>query len=223
MKQLVLDMGLPTAPTLANFVVGDNAAMLEHLQRWLRGEVSNVPTYLWGGRGSGKSHLLQAVASELLGQGARLGWLDATVHGERHFNESWSAILLDDLHCYTPVQQQQAFNWLINAQTQQCPVLATGEHAPVALLLRDDLRTRLGWGHVYGLQLLDEVAQREVLRQSAIARGLLLGDEVLDYMLKRFSRDLGSLMELLQQMDYYAMQTQRSMTIPLIKSMMDNA
>ena len=47
-------------------------------------------------------------------------------------------------------------------------------------------------------------------------------DEVLDYMLHRFSRDLGSLMELLTQLDGYALQTQRAITIPLIRSMLEN-
>ena len=223
MKQLVLDIGLPTGPTLANFSAGTDTALLQHVGVWLQGGASNVPTYVWGAQGSGKTHILLAVAAELHSQGARLGWLDAEVHSERLFNESWSAILLDDVHRYTAAQQQQAFNWLINAQTHQCPVLAAGDTAPVALPLRDDLRTRLGWGHVFGLQPLDEPAQRAVLRQSAQARGLTLSDEVLDYMLNRFSRDMGSLMELLQRMDRYALQTQRAITIPLIKSMMDNA
>lgn len=44
----------------------------------------------------------------------------------------------------------------------------------------------------------------------------------MDFMLTRFSRDLGSLMQLLELMDGYALQTQRAITIPLIKSMLEN-
>ena len=91
------------------------------------------------------------------------------------------------------------------------------------LALREDLRTRLGWGHVLGLQLLDEVQSRAVLRQAADARGLDLSDEVMDFTLRRFSRDLGSLMQLLDGLDRYALQTQRALTIPLVKSMLENA
>ena len=47
-------------------------------------------------------------------------------------------------------------------------------------------------------------------------------ETALDYMLHRFSRDLGSLMELLTQLDGYALQTQRAITIPLIRSMLEN-
>jgi len=139
------------------------------------------------------------------------------------FDARWSAVLMDDVHAYDSAQQQTAFNWFVNAQAQQVAVLAAGSLPPADLQLRDDLRSRLGWGHVFSLQALDESQRRSVLCQQAKARGIALSDEVVDFMLTRFSRDLGSLMELLDLMDGYALQTQRAITIPLIKSMMDNA
>jgi DnaA family protein len=90
------------------------------------------------------------------------------------------------------------------------------------LQLRDDLRSRLGWGHVYSLHVPDDDARRAVLRQAADARGLFLSDEVMSYMLNRFSRDLSSLMQLLDNLDQYALQTRRAITIPLLKSMLEN-
>ncbi len=229
MKQLALDIGMSTGPALGNFCAGPNTAALRHLELWVGAKAntsantrSPVPTYLWGPTGSGKSHLLKAAREALREQGARVGWLDAGIHEAPEFNESWAAVLLDDVHLYTATQQHTAFNWFVNAQTLQRPVLAAGEYAPVELKLRDDLRTRLGWGHIFGLLPLSEPERRAVLRQSADARGVFLSDEVMDYMLTRFSRDLGSLMELLELLDGYALQTKRAITIPLIKSMMDN-
>jgi DnaA family protein len=61
-----------------------------------------------------------------------------------------------------------------------------------------------------------------VLRQNADERGIFLSDEVMDFILNRFSRDLGSLVQLLDQLDGYALQTQRAITIPLLKSMLEN-
>jgi DnaA family protein len=139
------------------------------------------------------------------------------------FDETWAAVLMDDVHLFTASQQHTAFNWFVHAQTLQRPVIAAGEWSPTELKLRDDLRTRLGWGHVFGLQLLSEEQSRAVLRQAADARGLFLSDEVMDFTLRRFSRDLGSLMELLDLLDRYALQTKRAITIPLIKSMLETA
>jgi DnaA family protein len=178
---------------------------------------------LWGASGSGKTHLLKAVKEALHEQGAMVGWLDASVLTPPDYDETWAAVLMDEVHLYTAVQQHAAFNWFINAQTYQRGVLAAGGLPPADLKLRDDLRTRLGWGHIFQLHLLDETERRTVLRLAADARGLFLSEEVMDFMLNRFSRDLGSLMELLDLMDGYALQTKRGITIPLIKSMMDNS
>jgi DnaA family protein len=232
MKQLALDIGLATGPTLANFFAGPNEAAWRHLQLWV-GEKSGVaprspvPTYLWGPGGCGKTHLLKAVREALREQGASsrnaVGWMDAATLEPPEYNEAWVLVLLDDVHLYTAQQQQAAFNWFVNAQTQQISVLAAGELPPSELKLREDLRTRLGWGHVFALQVLDESARRAVLRRAADARGVFLGDDVMDFMLTRFSRDLGSLMELLDLLDGYALRSKRAITIPLIKAMMDDA
>ena len=223
MKQFALDIGLETAPTLASFFAGPNEPALGHLRLWAGSPTrSPVPTYLWGAAGSGKTHLLRAVQHALREQGASAGWLDATVHEPPEYNPDWSVLLLDDVQLFTAVQQHAAFNWFVNAQTHQRGVLAAGLLPPADLALREDLRTRLGWGHVFHLQVLSEPERRAVLRQEADARGVFLGDEVMDFMLTRFSRDLGHLMALLGQLDGYALQTKRAITIPLIKSMLED-
>ena len=228
MKQIALDIGLSTGPTLQSFFPGPNKAVHQHLGLWVGEKTSTatrspVPTYLWGPGGSGKTHLLKAVREALREQGAVVGWLDATDLEPGLFSETWAAVVFDDVHRYSAVQQQAAFNWFVNAQTHQRWVVGAGDLPPAALQVRDDLRTRLGWGHVFGLKVLSEPERRAVLRQAADARGVFLGDEVMDFMLTRFSRDLGSLMELLNLIDGYAMQTKRAITIPLIRSMMDNS
>jgi DnaA-homolog protein len=223
MKQIALDIGLARVPSLAGFCAGPNEAVLAHVRVWAGNPTrSPVPTYLWGASGSGKTHLLRAVGESLREQGALAGWLDASVHEPPGFDERWAVVLFDEVHLYTAVQQHAAFSWFVSAQALQRGVLAAGAVPPADLKLREDLRTRLAWGHVFGLQVLSEPERRAVLRQAADARGVFLGDDVMDYMLTRFSRDLGSLMQLLEQLDGYALQTQRAITIPLIRAMLEN-
>ena len=224
MKQIALDIGLASPPSFTNFFAGPNETALKHLELWAGNSLrSPVPTYLWGEPGSGKTHLLKAVSEALREQGASVGWLDASMLEPPDFSEKWAAVILDDCHLYTAVQA--AFNWFVNALNAADGhprwVLAAGNAPPADLALREDLRTRLGWGHVFALQALTEPERRAVLRKEADARGVFLSDEVMDFMLTRFSRDLGSLMELLELMDGYALQTQRAITIPLIKSMLE--
>lgn len=226
MKQIALDIGLATGPTLHNFFAGPNLDALQHLQLWAGNDKrSPVPTYVWGVSGSGKTHLLRAVQAALRDQGSAVGWMDASVAEPTAFDDAWRVVILDDAHLFTAVQQHAAFNWFVNATTpsdgQQRWVLAAGSVPPSDLALREDLRTRLGWGHIFQLQVLSEAERRAVLRQQADDRGVFLSDEVMDFMLNRFSRDLSSLIQLLNQLDVYALQTQRAITIPLIKAMLD--
>ena len=227
MKQIALDIGLASGPTLHNFLAGPNQEALHHMQLWAGSDKrSPVPTYVWGESGSGKTHLLRAVQTALLDQGQTVGWLDAGVAEPRGFDDAWRVVIMDDVHLYSAVQQQAAFNWFVNATTpsdgQQRWVLAAGHVPPSDLALREDLRTRLGWGHIFQLQVLNEAERRAVLRQQADERGVFLSDDVMDFMLSRFSRDLSSLIQLLDQLDRYALQTQRAITIPLVKSMLEN-
>lgn len=227
MKQMALDIGLASQPSFSNFFAGPNEAAIRHLELWAADPLSSpMPTYIWGEPGSGKTHLLKAFSEILHEQGGRVGWMDASTLEAPEFDESWVAVILDECHLYNAVQQQGAFNWFVNAMSSadghpRC-VLAAGDLPPADLALREDLRTRLGWGLVFELRSLTDKERRAVLRREADARGIFLSEDAMDFMLNRFSRDLGSLMQLLDKLDSYALQTKRAITVPLIKSMLEN-
>jgi len=86
--------------------------------------------------------------------------------------------------------------------------------------MRDDLRTRLGWGLSFALQPLSEADARLALQQEAARRGVSLNDDVLGYLLTHHERDLGSLMRLLDRLDRFALTQHRGVTIPLLKQML---
>jgi DnaA family protein len=98
---------------------------------------------------------------------------------------------------------------------------SAGRLPPVDLQVREDLRTRLGWGPVHAVRPLAETGTRDALRQEAGRRGVTLGDDVLDYILARFARDLKSLMHLLHRLDGFALSEKRAITVPLLKRMLN--
>jgi DnaA-homolog protein len=225
MQQFTLDVAVDTSPTLSSFHAIGNEAVHQHLRLWLGSpRRSPVPIYMHGESGTGKTHLLRGLAHGLDEKSESYGWMDASAQDLPSFDPAWRAVLLDDVHRYTSVQQHAAFNWFVQSSVggSNCSVIAAGEIAPVHLLVRDDLKSRLGWGDIFMLNTLSDAAQREVLKRSAHARGLHLGDEVLDYMSVRFSRDLANLMQWLDKLDQYALQTKRAITVPLLKEMLVN-
>lgn len=247
MRQLLLDLGSSTVPGLDAFVTGgqaQNEALLAWLAGWPAVEGPLSPAYIWGAPGSGKTHLLRAMVERALGLGFGVIWLNAQTC------QMWDAAqpgaptlaLLDDCDRLDADSQHLAFKLFIESaaasaarETGATPaqsaadepleagelfILAAGRLPVVDLPVRDDLRTRLGWGLSFALQPLDEAGVRDVLQQAAQRRGMALSEEVLAYLLSRHERDLGSLMALLDRLDDYALTEHRLVTIPLLKQML---
>jgi DnaA family protein len=129
-------------------------------------------------------------------------------------------LVFDDAHAFDAAQQQAAFSLFVDATGRGAAVLAAGSVPPIDLAVREDLRTRLGWGHVFALAPLGDNEVRAALRREADRRGTFLSDEVMDYLLNRFARDLKHLMAQLDRLDEFSLSTKRAITVPLLKQML---
>lgn len=217
MKQIPLAIGPDPLPTFDSFLPGSNGAALEHLRRLA---MPSAPVYLWGPSGSGKTHLLRALAHACQQAGQRVGWFDAADATPWPLQPDWSLVIIDRCDALDAAAQQAAFALFVEAATEGVQVAAAGRLPPVDLPLRDDLRTRLGWGHVFAMQPLGEAETRAALRREGDRRGVLLSDEVMDHLLTRFPRDLKHLMSLLDRLDEFALARSRAITVPLLKTML---
>ena len=220
MKQIPLAILEPPQPRLEGFVAGDNAAALAHLQALAPGA---APVYLWGPAGSGKTHLLRALAARWQDAGRRVAAFGPATPPPWTLPEGLALCLIDDCQALDAALQHAAFALFVQSAGAAVAVAAAGSLPPVDLPLREDLRTRLGWGHVFALQPLGEAHTRSALRREADRRGLFLPDEVLEHLLARFPRDLGTLMALLDRLDHYALLQQRRITLPLLRRMLADA
>ncbi len=217
MRQVPLPLVPQPLASFDSFVEGANALLVA----LLRAEIPPCsPVYLWGPGGSGKTHLLRALGHACQQQGLGVTRFDAQAPVPWSFDPSVSLLLLDDVHLLPTQAQREAFALLVEAQSHGVPWAAAGPVPPVDLPLRDDLRSRLGWGQVHAVQPLSEAQTRAVLRREADRRGVFLSDEVMDYLLSRFARDLGHLMQMLDRLDEYALAHARALTVPLLRQML---
>jgi DnaA family protein len=217
MRQAPLDLGPEPDPTFDSFLPGANAAALQHLRTV---GASAAPVYLWGPSGSGKTHLLQALAARVRGSGGVVGSFEPARAWPWTLDPRWALVTVDRCEELPDSAQRAAFTLFEDAVAEGVPFAAAGRLPPVDLPLRDDLRTRLGWGHVFALTALSESETRAALRREADRRAIFLSDEVMGHLLTRFPRDLASLMHVLDRVDRFSLAKSRAVTVPLLRQML---
>lgn len=213
MKQLVLDLGADYAHSLDSFEFGRNAE-LAHLMRQFADRSSREHfAYLWGESAAGKTHLLQALAATPY---ARYIRHDAP-EGAFAYAADTSLYLLDDCDRLPPAAQIDAFALFNQIRDHGAFMVCSGSVAPAVLPVREDLRTRMGWGLIYQIHALSDDEKVAALRHAAASRGLTLSPGVLPYLLSHFRRDMRSLSTMLDSLDQYSLETQRPITLPLLR------
>lgn len=210
MRQLPLDLHRRPAPTLGNFVAGDNAEIVALAHRLAEGDRRTRFVYLWGPAGAGRSHLLQALAP--WGRSAcATGEVPATA-------ADGDLLLVDDCQRLDAAGQQALFGLYNQIQAGVAATLVvTGDAPPLAMRLREDLRTRLGWGLVLQMRLLDDHHKAAALERHARSRGVALGRDLIPYLLAHHDRDIRSLIALFDALDRYGYERKRPLNLPLLR------
>ncbi|NJM32404.1 MAG: AAA family ATPase [Limnobacter sp.] len=222
MQQLLLDVFTPPKPTLVNFLVGDNAqvinaldALAQHHQGAQAGSPDFPVIYLYGSPGCGKSHLLRAIANQL----------DTRVlpgNSRFVFRPEQGCLIIDDVAQLTPYSQVQVFNAFNSHVAGTAPgiIVLADALPPQALPVREDLKTRILAGLCLRVQPLSDHEKTAALNQMATERGLQLSEEVLDYALKNFRRDMGSLIAVLDGLDRFSLEQQKPVSLYLLRHWM---
>jgi DnaA family protein len=221
MRQLALGLASAPAPSFDNFFPGRNVEAVSALQSLASGQSGEHFVYLWGERGCGRSHLLRAAVSAASSRGMIARYVAA---GELLPAEEDGVRLLavDDVEKLDAPSQLEFFRLYNALRENQGAVLAAGDGAPARLYLRADLLTRLGWGLVFQVHALSDGDKRTALKRHAAARAFELRDEIVEYLLRHLKRDLPSLMNVLEALDRYSLETKRPITLPLLRELLQS-
>lgn len=212
-KQLVLDLIPVPAPTFANFVAGRNVEALAALRSRLEpaAELPARIVYLWGVAGSGKTHLIRACLG--------MGYTPLMSTPSSGSMDVANRFAVDAVETLDDDSQQALFDLINRLQMSPGLLIASGNAAPRDLTLRRDLASRLGSGLVFQLHPLSDSEKADALRAHAHSRGFPLRDEVIVYLLRHARRDMASLIQMLDALDQYSLETGREITLPLLREM----
>ena len=226
MEQLVFDLAAPEPPSFENFLPGSNAEVLAAVSRFASGKADETALLLWGPPGAGKSHLLQAAVRfvhERTGEATLLAQPTDLEGADIGALAAQELIAVDGVDDASAQAQAQLFT-LYNGLKLKGGHLVAASRLPLAALpLREDVRTRLGWGLVYAIAPLADAEKPAALVAYARRRGLVLSDEVIRYLLAHGRRDMTTLLATLVALDRHSLATKRAITLPLLRNWLQRA
>jgi DnaA-homolog protein len=220
-KQLALGVRLRADAVFESYWPGLNAEVIAALQAPI-----TAPVWLWGARGSGKTHLLQAVCAAA-GESAAYFPLDRSLalppEALAGF-ERTRVLCIDDADAVAgdPEWERALFRLFNEAAELRTRLIFAAAAAPrQSDWSLEDWRSRAAACVVYQIRELDDEGRIEALRLRAAQRGLQLPYDTSEYLLKRMPRDLHSLFEILDELDEASLAAQRRLTIPFIREALE--
>jgi DnaA-homolog protein len=226
MRQLPLGVRLRDTARLDSFVPGRNAEVVGLLS----GAERPAPRvlWIWGRRGTGKTHLLQAACAAVADRGGSASYLDPSEGAEPGWLEGCENLDLVCLDGLDGVSKDAAWNEALfrlhalmqDAATRLC---VASERPPASLEFSlPDLRSRLLAASVHQLHELDDAGQAEALVLRAARRGLELSGEGALYLVHRLPRDMHTLCAVLDRLDEASLVAQRRLTVPFLRQALED-
>lgn len=225
--QLSLSIRLLEDTTFDNWYVGHNYELLASLQNLLTTENWGY-MFLWGAKGTGKSHLLQAACQAVNNHGQQSFYLPFS---QEKFDPEilenlaeLSLICIDDVEliAQNKMWEEALFHLFNRLQANSARLLVAGSSAPTAITFDlADLKSRLASGMTYQIKPLNDDQKLAMLQLRADLRGFALSNDVGRYLLSHFSRDIAELLNVLDVLDKASLQAKHRLTIPFVKSILN--
>ncbi|MFT5083159.1 MAG: DnaA family protein [Lentisphaeria bacterium] len=229
--QMSLGVSLKDDATFANFYSqgGKNAQALDALKSLALSQKAES-VVLWGSRGAGLTHLLQASCHQAHLQGLSLQYLpmrEVLGYSAEELCEGMEnaqLVCVDgiDLVCENRAWEQAMFHLFNNTRDAGHSLLFSSHINPTTLPIQlPDLKSRILGSVIYPIESLDDEEKQAAIVMRAHARGFNMPPEVAKYILSHASRNTSKLFELLNRLDEASLQQQRKLTIPFVKDILN--
>ncbi len=228
-KQRIFTFPQKDEATFENFHTGQNQILL-HLLKNFSTQTDIFCAYLWGGLGTGKTHLLQAAClqqNQLSPNSAVYLPLTQLKNSSSELLkefESLALVCIDDIETIAQnlLWEEALFHFYNCMQGHHGHLILSSAISPQNLSIQlPDLKSRIASSFVIEIKPLSDEEKLEVLRSRAKARGFDLSAEVTTFLINHLPRDMAKLMDLLNQLDEASLIEKQRVTIPLIKKVLN--
>ena len=229
MNQLILPYQKNIKQTFENYYSDNdlNTQISEGIKNIFSNKNNQI--YIWGGKFTGKSHLLYSANNHFSSIEKKCIYLpmkDYSLFDPDIINNfcDYDLICIDDIDCIFGIKDwEYSFFKMINkALDNSKKIIYTSSSSLVLNKINlKDLHSRLSWGLVYRINNPGDHLKEKILNKIIHEKEYNISLDVCRYLLNRKDRDLVSLIKMIHKVGYQSLSTNKKISIKSLSSIFD--
>jgi DnaA family protein len=219
MNQLDLPILLNSKMLLSNFVGTDNKQVADFINS-LFNQKKSCLVYIYGGKSSGKTHLLQGSVFKAVAKNLKAAYIDPKQEISNKTIpklDSFDWVCFDNIDYLNLTQQYELFEIFNKIKLSSTKLIVSAQDLPNNLNFFKDLKTRLSSTFMFSLTALSDYDKINVLESKMRDRNLKVDKNIYSYLFKHYSRDLTELLDFIDKLDKISLQQKNKINIKLAK------
>lgn len=230
--QLLLEIGLSKEHSFDNYVSPNDSDLGKRLKHAVF-ESKQPFVYLVGPKDCGKTHLSIAMHNAAIKRDLKSYYVScrdvkgtmtgAEFHTYLDHLKSFDVLIVDGVESFFGDTDFELalFSLYNHYRDQNLQLVCSARDLPVHLGIElADLDSRMRSGLTVSVQQLSEGEMKQALDRRAQERGIVLSDDVINFIYLRSSRSLGALLGVLDRLDHAQLVEKRSLTVPFVKKVL---
>ena len=221
-NQIPINFSFCNAKTLDNYISGENKHLIKALKEFAKNNHGQL-IYLFGEKSTGKSHLCKAVFDIIEDTKILVNQHNFDALKEIDF-QNINYLILDDFEIILEkVNNEDTLFYYINEFiiSKKSLLISSINSTEQITFTKKDLKSRLTSNLIFNIKEISDERKVEVLKNITEDIGWTIEENVCQYIMNHYRRDLFFLCNVLKSLDENSLALKKRVTIPFVKSIIE--